>query len=56
MQCAFFNAMLLQATPIFSSLQALTSAEASHTHVVRGYHLLLDREVVPLQRVEGRVP
>lgn len=34
----------------------LTSAETSHTHVVGGYDLLLDREVVRLQRVEGRVP
>lgn len=41
---------------LISSARPLTSAEASHAHVVRGYHLLLDREVVPLQRVEGRVP
>lgn len=34
----------------------LTSAQTSHAHVVGGYDLLLDREVVPLQRVEGRVP
>lgn len=33
----------------------LTSAEASHTHVVGGHDLLLDGEVVPLQGVEGRV-
>lgn len=37
-------------------MRPLTSAEASHTHVVGGHHLLLDGEVVPLQRVEGRVP
>lgn len=39
-----------------SGVRPLTSAEASHTHVVGGHHLLLDGEVVPLQRVEGRVP
>lgn len=33
----------------------LTSAEASHAHVVGRHHLLLDGEVVRLQRVEGRV-
>lgn len=33
----------------------LTSAQASHAHVVGGHHLLLDGEVVRLQRVEGRV-
>lgn len=33
----------------------LTSAEAPHAHVVGGHHLLLDGEVVRLQRVEGRV-
>ncbi len=58
MQC--FSRLILccaQISTIFliSSARPLTSAEASHAHVVRGYHLLLDK-VVPLQRVEGRVP
>lgn len=37
-------------------VRSLTSAEASHAHVVRWHHLLLDRKVVSRHAVEGRVP
>lgn len=34
----------------------LTSAQASHAHVVGGHHLLFDWKVVALHGVQGRVP
>lgn len=51
-----FSRPILLAFLLISSVRPLTSAEASHAHVVGRHHLLLDGEVVPLQRVEGRVP